>query len=146
MGGDGSILTPLEDIINYTTSQDFPSTMVDYQLIESVPLTISGGTHPSYAVTFTRSEEPFGPIKTMAVFTKDGDETFAISYNAQPDQFDSYFPVVQRIIESVQFFNLDTYMNDGVPSGNGLSSPIPPDRIITPDCGVVTDGTPCYDR
>lgn len=145
IGADGSINTPLKDIVDYQVNTEFPSNVPDFQFNESTPLTLSGGTHPALAVTFHSNQEGVGPIKTMAVFVKDGDEVFAISYNAQPDQFDKYLPVAVGMIDSLEFFNLDTYMDyDGIP-GLGSSSQNPPDRIITPDCGVVTDGTPCYE-
>ena len=143
---------PIEDLVAAQISflkEKFANK--NFELIESTPITISGD-HPGQALVYTFTDPDVGQAKKMEIITQDGDELFTIDYTAEADDFDTYLPDAQQIVSSVQFLSLPCQLY-GCPIGNSAQNPspsspsldVPADRIITPDCGVVTDGTPCYE-
>ena len=124
---------------------------MNFELIESSPITISGD-HPAQALVYTYldpSSPEIGEAKIMEVITQDGDEVFVIDYTAETEDFDTYLPDAEQILSSLQFLCLDCQLNgeftiDGSTDPSSVDS-VPSDRIITPDCDVVTDGSSCYE-
>ena len=139
--------TLLENEINYWKEAMQDS---NFQIIEMSPNSIIlNGNKPAGFLVFTGTNPETGTsAKTMEVITKDGDELFAITFSAQLEEFNNYLPVFQQMLSSLEFFNLNAYLNPNLDSNpnSGIGEyNVPPDRIITPDCGVVTDDTPCYE-
>lgn len=138
--------TPLDWVANEQISY-LQSNATGFTLTDSTPTTISQGK-PAHTITYTMTDPNAGTIQQMNVLTIDGDEVYSILFTSTPEEFDSYLPTVQWMLssESLEFFNLQTYLT---PGGTGPDSDYapssPPDRIITPDCAYVTDGTPCYE-
>jgi hypothetical protein len=133
--------TPLELLVNNEIDNHL-APLPDFQKLESVPMNVSEGLAPAHVIIYNATNPAVGEMLSLEVFTTDGDELFVLGFASQPDKFESYLPTVLSMIGSLQFFDLSTYLTPEPPGPNGDS---PPDRIITPDCGIVTDGTPCYE-
>jgi serine/threonine-protein kinase len=47
-------------------------------------------------------------LRTMEVWTINGDKAYMISYNADPSDFSNYLPTIQKMIDSFATTNIQT--------------------------------------
>ncbi|MGA7899806.1 MAG: PsbP-related protein [Nitrososphaeraceae archaeon] len=73
----------------------------DFRLLESKNYTL-GGTH-AHQVVFTASDSHKEHRKAMQIWTINNNKAYLITYKADPKQYSTYFPVIQKMVGSFRF-------------------------------------------
>jgi hypothetical protein len=70
----------------------------DFFIINSKPITLGG--NPAYMLSYTYSDPGIGTISAMDIGVKDLNKAYIISYSAQSQEYHTYVPAVQKMIQS----------------------------------------------
>ncbi|MDQ5868173.1 MAG: hypothetical protein M3530_00435, partial [Thermoproteota archaeon] len=100
-GSDQTLADALKSSIDFKKE-----TIPDFKLEKASTNTSFVGTNqnPAYMFSFYGKAGNSGEIiKGMEIGTVEGMNMYIISYYAQPQEFDSYFPYVQKMIDSITF-------------------------------------------
>jgi eukaryotic-like serine/threonine-protein kinase len=72
------------------------------KLIESKPTTLAGN-NPAHMLVYTHIDSEFGVLlETMDLVTIKGDKIYFITYDADLEEYSSYLPTIQKIIDSFE--------------------------------------------
>ena len=71
----------------------------DPNIEAAIPVTL--GADEGRQIVY-RGEENGSPVQRMQSWSLKGDRAYVITYTAQPDQYETYLPIVEKIIESFQ--------------------------------------------
>lgn len=74
----------------------------DFKIISEDRNATAGNNNPAYKVEYTGTEEDVN-LNAMIIFTIKGDKAYIISYTAEPSRYSSDLPVVQKMIDSIEF-------------------------------------------
>ena len=91
-----------ETLSNITkASIDYIKTfMTDSNITESKELTLAGS--PAHKVVYTMRQGIY-PFKIMQIWTIKDNKIYVLTYNAEPDTYDTYLPTIQAMVDSFGF-------------------------------------------
>ena len=89
--------TSLKQFVDSLVSS-YKSSFHNFQLVGLNPLT-TPALNSAYKLEYTHSTDML-MLKTMEVWTINGDIAYMISYNADSTDFSNYLPVIQKMIDS----------------------------------------------
>ena len=96
-----TIANSVEDLVNSVIT-DTTQSVSEFKLVESSPFTLGG--MPGYIISFTYVDPTQQmEIQTLQAFTIKNGKDYGITYQAPIQQYSTYFPVAQMMIDSFQF-------------------------------------------
>jgi len=88
----------INDITKYNGEQNKDTS--DFHLIESKPIVLKDGH--AHKLIFTYQDPEFGNLKTMITVLIRDSRTYEIAYHSHPQNYSTYVPIVQKMIDSFE--------------------------------------------
>jgi hypothetical protein len=110
-----SLPTTLNDFVNeqiYTYKQR----LVDFQIIKSNKTSIDN--NPAYQIQYTQKDGR-ATFDTLQIWTISGNKIYTIIFNADPGDYPTYLPVIQKMIDSFDVLD-DNSTNNNSNSNNRM--------------------------
>jgi hypothetical protein len=93
---------PLEEVVK-ANIENLKQSLIDFELKESITITIAGD-NPAHKIVYThKEEENNGKTKIMQVLMIKSDKVYLITYTAEQGKYDTYLPTIQNMINSFEF-------------------------------------------
>ena len=91
--------TILRDFVNDQISS-YKEEFADFQIIKSNITTIDN--NPTYQIQYTQKDGR-ATFDTLQIWTMSGNRIYTIIFNADPADYPTYLPIIQKIIDSLMF-------------------------------------------
>ena len=82
--------------------KNMTNNLKDFQLIESSD-TVLADNRPTKKIMFTAMDDE-EKKQALQLITKNNDKVFLITYKAYVDKYEQYFPIIQKMLNSLVFF------------------------------------------
>jgi hypothetical protein len=93
---------PLGEVIKANIN-NLKKSLTDFELNESTTITIAGGNRAHKIVyTYREEQENNEQAKIMQVLMIKSDKAYLITYTAEQRKYDSYLPIIEKMIDSLR--------------------------------------------
>lgn len=82
--------------------ENMTNNLKDFQLIESSD-TVLADNRPAKKIIFTAMDDE-EKKQALQLITKNNDKVYLITYKAYVDKYEQYFPIIQKMLNSLVFF------------------------------------------
>lgn len=89
------------DTITNVHLKNMTNNLKDFQLIESSD-TVIAGNRPAKTIIFTATDDE-EKKQALQLITKNNDKVYLITYKANVDKYEQYFPIIQKMLNSLIF-------------------------------------------
>jgi len=100
-----SLKAEVDYLINFNKHENPALGGSNYQVIESVPITVNGNIDAYKLVTTFYDKQKVKDVKSLQIFMLQGGKLYNIHYSAELGKYDSLLPTVQKMIDSFQFIS-----------------------------------------
>ena len=126
---NGTVMS-LDDYVN-SVINSFQQSGVNINISDWVPTSLTSNGAPAIKLLYTWNNGEM-TMKTLDIYTIDGNNAYTISYGAPVASFDSYMPTVQRMIDAFEILPSPSGQNETALPAPIQQLPIPPTPPPTP--------------